>query len=91
MQLDLGNIKTINVDTARPGLQESEKSKRQRRLACASSTNDANPFSTVHIERDAFQNWGQIRGISHNEVINFDSAFGGPSCRWALAIQRLGG
>ena len=91
VELDLGDIETVNADGARASLQEAEERQGQGGFTGTSTSNNTNALIAVDGEGKPLEDWWQISGVCDNEIIDLDAAFCGPGRGRAVAIKGFGG
>lgn len=68
----LSNINTVNLDISLRWINISEKRKRQRRLARAGATHNADLFMSSNRERNIADDGLEIVSVSNDQVLNFN-------------------
>lgn len=69
-----GDVDAVDNDGARVSLDEAEEGRRQRRLAAARRTDDADLLASLDRERQAVEDVGQLGCVADVQVLDLDVA-----------------
>ena len=78
VQVDLGDIDAVDEDLAFAGREEAEEREGKRGFAGAGAADNTDALVLFYSKREAFEDWWELGCVAGDEVVHFETAFGGP-------------